>query len=163
MTALDRDFQRALDSLNLENIVLALTENEDGPKWSVEKAEATEAWYRRFLFLAYKYPRQDLIPSKDIDVFWHSHILHTQKYSDDCGSLFGGYLHHSPTSSREESSLANEDGCLSKTEALFVEHFGESPFIPRTSYAHKNFGLAAPCSKCGSRCGRYTNPLSGNM
>lgn len=61
-----------------------------------EQAEAAELWYRRFLWLCYKYPRQMHIPIMIIDIVWHAHILFTERYTGDCARLFGHYLHHRP-------------------------------------------------------------------
>ncbi len=38
----------------------------------------------------------DSIPFMAIDITWHTHILFTEKYFEDCGNIFGFYLHHSP-------------------------------------------------------------------
>jgi hypothetical protein len=35
-------------------------------------------------------------PSQDVDEFWHTHILDTEKYAGDCGSYFGRFIHHHP-------------------------------------------------------------------
>ena len=70
-------------NLDLEPIKVSLTHREEGPKWHLNKAELIEIWYRRFLYLVRLYPEKILVPCKDIDIFWHSHILDTQKYMTD--------------------------------------------------------------------------------
>jgi len=39
---------------------------------------------------------EDILLSKDVDEFWHTHILQTMKYHRDCETVFGKYLHHNP-------------------------------------------------------------------
>ena len=87
------EFSRNLD---LGSIKFSLTQREDGPNWSLSKAETLEVWYRRFLYLSSIYNDKVIVPSKDIDMFWHTHILDTQKYMLDCENLFGRYIHHFP-------------------------------------------------------------------
>jgi hypothetical protein len=51
-----------------------------------------------FLYLMYLYPEQPIIPTREIDIVWHFHILDTRKYAFDCKILFGYFLHHRPSS-----------------------------------------------------------------
>jgi hypothetical protein len=30
------------------------------------------------------------------DLIWHEHMLDTKRYAQDCGRLFGRFLHHVP-------------------------------------------------------------------
>ena len=89
-------FEKFNAELDLEPIIFSLTRREDGASWSVEKSRLMEKWYRRFLYLGYLYPGQSVVPTKNLDIFWHTHILDTQKYVDDCKNLFGHYFHHFP-------------------------------------------------------------------
>ncbi|MEM9245508.1 MAG: hypothetical protein AAGA67_07180 [Cyanobacteria bacterium P01_F01_bin.153] len=41
--------------------------------------------------------------SGDMDEVWHCHILQTQKYTNDCNTLFGYYLHHEAMSAPVQS------------------------------------------------------------
>jgi hypothetical protein len=67
-----------------------------GEGWSLEKANAVEKEYRRFLCLMKMYPEEDTAPLVDVDTFWHYHILDTMKYAADCEQAFGYFLHHYP-------------------------------------------------------------------
>jgi hypothetical protein len=64
--------------------------------WIQEDAQETCKQYRNYIFLNKKYSDILLPPSLDIDLFWHEHILDTQKYIYDCNIIFGRYLHHYP-------------------------------------------------------------------
>lgn len=81
-----------------------------------------EMEYRRFLFFVSTFPEKGVRPfSKEMDNFWHEHILHTKKYRADCQKIFGFYLDHSPTlSSKEEGcttcALSCSSNCLGSTK-----------------------------------------------
>ena len=70
--------------------------DEGGRGWSVETADKAEAKYKKWLFLKLKYENVLIPPPKDIDTFWHGHILDTQAYMRDTAAIFGQYVHHYP-------------------------------------------------------------------
>ncbi|RYE79875.1 MAG: glycine-rich domain-containing protein-like [Oxalobacteraceae bacterium] len=87
---------RAIMELDLVPIKVKLMHVESGEAWSLEKANAVEKEYRRFLCLMKMFPEEDTAPSVDVDTFWHYHILDTMKYARDCERAFGYFLHHYP-------------------------------------------------------------------
>ncbi|MBF0239891.1 MAG: hypothetical protein HQM12_19500 [SAR324 cluster bacterium] len=68
---------------------------ESGEAWSPERADAAEENYKRFLAVM-KVTGSQLVPNKDIDRFWHEHMLDTRRYVNDSFDLFGAFLHHYP-------------------------------------------------------------------
>ena len=79
---LETDLQVRIDRINaldLECVKFTLV----GAEWTVARADAAEAEYKRFLTLALKYSEQPLVPAGDIDDFWHTHVLNTSKYAAD--------------------------------------------------------------------------------
>ena len=135
------EFNRNLD---LESIKFSLTQREDGTNWPLNKAESLEVWYRRFLYLSSIYNDKVIVPSKDIDMFWHTHILDTQKYMLDCENLFGRYIHHFPYfGMRGEKDRNQLKKSFYETEELFLLHFSESPV---------SVGIA----DCGALCNEPT-------
>ena len=86
----------AVMELDLEPIKAKLMHVESGEGWSLDRANATEKEYRRFLCLMKMYPNEDTAPLVDVDTFWHYHILDTMKYARDCEQAFGYFLHHYP-------------------------------------------------------------------
>ena len=137
-------FDEFTNNLDLEPIKFSLTQREDGPNWSLNKAETLEVWYRRFLYLSSIYNEKVLVPSKDIDMFWHTHILDTQKYMLDCENLFGRYIHHFPYfGMRGEKDRNHLKKSFYETEELFLLHFRESPV---------SVGIA----DCGALCNEPT-------
>ncbi len=56
--------------------------------WSVFEVDANEFQYRQWLQLIRNHPDKLISPTKEIDLFWHHHILDTKKYFQDCRNLF---------------------------------------------------------------------------
>jgi hypothetical protein len=87
---------KAINDLDLEPIKVKLMHRESGEGWTLDKANAVEAEYRRFLILMKLYPSAAASPQFDVDIFWHYHILDTLKYAIDCQTIYGYFLHHFP-------------------------------------------------------------------
>ncbi len=86
----------AIQALDLDPIKLKLMDPEEGQGWSREYVERMEVAYKRFLTLLATHPEETLAAGKDVDKFWHGHILDTLKYAEDCDKVFGCFLHHFP-------------------------------------------------------------------
>lgn len=93
---MSNDDFKAIAELDLEPVKVKLMHRESGEGWSLERANALEFEYRRFLALMKKYPHEQTAPLVDVDTFWHYHILDTIKYAADCEAVFGYFLHHFP-------------------------------------------------------------------
>lgn len=87
---------KPIEDLDIEPIKFLLMDETDGLGWSLDKANYIGELYRTFLFLIYKYPDDGVVPTREIDSFWHYHILDTRKYHEDCKKIFGHYIHHNP-------------------------------------------------------------------
>ena len=81
--------------LNLEPIafLVALTE-----RWDVERIDAAELEYRCFLQLARDFPDRPIAPTRDVDTYWHCHVLTLGLYLEHCQKVFGRPLLHYPFS-----------------------------------------------------------------
>ena len=90
------DLFKAVMQLNLDPIKTKLMHEASGEGWSLEKANAVEKEYRRFLCLMKMYPDEDTAPLVDVDTLWHYHNLDTMNYAADCEQAFGCFLHHYP-------------------------------------------------------------------
>lgn len=131
---------KLVNSIDLEPIVYTLVCREDGPKWSLNKAKLVEQWYRQFLILSSVKPDTQIIPTKSIDIFWHTHILDTKKYMRDCDTIFNGYFHHFPylgLRSKKDAEAASK--AFHETLSLFEQYFQKLPY---DEYA-----------RCGDSCG----------
>lgn len=119
-------FQQKLDALDLESIARRLMHPEDGLGWSREQVTKAIARYKMFLYLMYLYPNGAIIPTREMDIVWHFHILDTRKYALDCEYLFGYFLHHRPGSGSTRS-LAQEyavERAFAATLGLFTKYCG---------------------------------------
>jgi hypothetical protein len=116
----------AIMKLDLTPIKVKLMHVESGEAWSVEKANAVEKEYRRFLCLMKMFPEEDTAPMVDVDTFWHYHILDTMKYARDCEQVFGYFLHHYPyvgLRGEDDEQLRLDSGERMRT--LYEATFGE--------------------------------------
>ena len=118
----------AIQALDLDPIKFKLMDREEGHGWSREYAEKTELAYKRFLTLLATHPEETLAPSKDVDKFWHGHILDTLKYANDCDKVFGCFLHHFPYfGMRGAEDAANLARAAETTQRLYEREFGRQP------------------------------------
>jgi hypothetical protein len=73
----------------------------------------------------YQDDAEDIMLSKDVDEFWHTHILQTMKYADDCQKVFGTFLHHNPhIGERTPEALEERAKLAEKTRLLYQKEFG---------------------------------------
>lgn len=117
--------ERAIEELDLEPMVAKCRENH---LWSDEEAEEAVMWYRNHLRLCYLYPDRAISAiSREADQLWHSHILDTIRYREDCQRIFGSFLEHRPIYGEptEDEHAAFED-----TLRLYEEVFGRRPSHP---------------------------------
>lgn len=93
------------------------------PRWQREAAEHTLKRYKNFLCLQHRHRDTPLVPKKDIDEFWHNHILFTENYTRDCLTIFGYYLHHRPALPGDD--LNELKAPFEHTKALYEASFQE--------------------------------------
>ena len=122
----------AIEQLDLDPIMFKLMDPEEGQGWSREKVERMALEYRRYLILLAKYPERTFAPTKDIDKFWHGHILDTMKYAEDCEKTFGYYVHHFPYfGMRGYADTKSHIAAANEMASFYAAEFGETAF--RTS------------------------------
>jgi len=114
-------------ALDLDPIKVKLMHVRSGEGWSLEKANAVEKEYRRFLYLMKTCPGEATVPLEDVDTFWHYHILDTMKYARDCEQVFGYFLHHYPyvgLGGEDDEQFRLDSGERMRT--LYEASFGEA-------------------------------------
>ena len=127
-------------SMDLEPIIYKLVHSEDGTSLVLEEADDAARRYRQYLELCLRYPDQIIVPTKQIDLVWHSHILDTGKYRQDCDQVFGYFLDHFPyLGLRGVDDAANLASSFIATNELFIRHFGVN--------------LIDSATRCGNQCG----------
>ena len=129
-------------ALDLEPVKVKLMHEASGEGWTLERANAAEFEYRRFLYLMKTYPREHTAPLVDVDIFWHYHILDTMKYHADCDAVFGYYLHHFPyIGLRGEDDEAAHVRVGQRMKQLYENTFGEdyvraaAPLLARSAHS----------------------------
>jgi hypothetical protein len=116
---------KAIANLDLDPIKAKLMHKESGEGWSLEKVNAVEVEYRRFLYLMKSFPNEETAPQVDVDTFWHYHILDTMKYAKDCEQAFGYFLHHYPyIGLRGEDDVAVQQRAGERMRELYEATFG---------------------------------------
>ncbi len=149
------DLKCAIDALDLDPIKFKLMHPDGDRGWSREYADIVERQYRNFLFLSVT-SQIAIVPTKDIDDFWHAHILDTAKYFKDCEKVFGFYLHHFPyfgiRSDEDEQCLQTS---FRDTQQLWHETFGE-PMAHSGSHGET-------CGVCGGSCTACSAIIPGHQ
>lgn len=135
---------KAINNLDLGPIKYKLVHETE---LSLAEVRIMEKQYRQFLMLIHLYPKTSIIPTESIDKIWHTHILDTQKYREDCNEIFGKFIDHFPylglRGAKDEELLKKS---FEKSAELFLMEFSE----PITG-----------ASKCGeTKCGGCSHRLS---
>jgi hypothetical protein len=142
MTTPDEEFELKLANLDLEPIVAKLI-SDDGPGWTLERADRVAAEYRKYLALNFYYPGLSNVTNREVDEFWHTHILDTYKYAEDCQNLLGRFLHHFPYFGlRGEQDKKNLDVAFSETKQRIQSLYPNDG---------QKYGLAAGCDPTAVR------------
>jgi hypothetical protein len=137
---------KAIADLDLDPIKVKLMHVESGEGWSLERVNAVEVEYRRFLYLMKMYPNEETAPQVDVDTFWHYHILDTMKYAKDCQQAFGYFLHHYPyIGLRGEDDVAVQQRAGERMRELYAEAFG-APMTEGQAWC----GAAVQAAWCGA-------------
>jgi len=124
-----QDAIAAIQALDLEAVKSRVMDAELGEGWTRQYADSIEAAYKTYLTMLVKYPdhAEDILLSKDVDEFWHTHILQTRKYSDDCRKAFGNYLHHEPhVGERTPADHEKRIALAETTRRLYQQEFGDA-------------------------------------
>ena len=122
-----------------------------GEGWSLERANAVECEYRRFLYLMKMFPNESTAPLVDVDTFWHYHILDTMKYAADCERAFGYFLHHYPyvgMGGEADEQVRVDSGA--RMGELYEATFGETYPALRMETAYCGSAVKAGLAYCGS-------------
>jgi hypothetical protein len=115
----------AIDTLKLDDVLSRVIEDRH---WTEAQANEALAWYRNFLWLAYKRADSRILAiNKDSDDLWHAHITYTKRYSADCRRIFGRFLDHTPIA----GGLSNRNRKLfDQALEWYQEEFDAIPPVP---------------------------------
>jgi hypothetical protein len=138
---------RHIDALDLEPIVYKLMHPEPGhAALSLAEADQDVALYRCFLKLCVLHPTATIVPTRQLDHVWHTHMLDTAKYRADCDLVFGHFMDHFPYAGLrgEEDRRAWRDD-FAQTRRLFRRHFGVNIGSQPAASACRNHGDVSDC------------------
>jgi len=118
---------RTWDFLRIIRFFRSLPENEELTDDEVEELIDN---YCRFIAMCAHY-REPLAISRQVDPFWHAHVLHTVDYAAFCDKVAGGMLHHYPVVRGVIHEKLRKD-YLERTIGMYRLAFGEpdSRFFP---------------------------------
>lgn len=124
-TIIETGIHPLIDDLDFSRIRHKLMQSDDENGWSFEQCESAEREYKRFLTLIKLNPGMELVPTKQMDKFWHQHILDTYAYEKDCKKVLGYFLHHFPYfgiyGKNDKENLSNT---FEKTKEIYARTFG---------------------------------------
>ncbi len=83
----------AISSIDLTPIMLTVSKKQG---WNDEVSQLMEIAYKGYLHLCKTFPEQTFVPTPAMDEVWHTHMLDSIKYMQDCDNTIGSYLHHFP-------------------------------------------------------------------
>ena len=115
-----------LNSLDLTMVKRKLMDVDEGQGWDQEYVDIVEQRYLRYLCMLYLDPNGSVVPTTDIDLFWHQHILDTRAYARDCQRVFGYFVHHFPYfGMRGEEDAKDLLSSFEDTKVAYRRLFGE--------------------------------------
>lgn len=156
----DLIFEKAMkliNSINLTMVKMKLMDEEEGQGWDLDYTNYVEERYKRYLYMIYINPQGSIVPTKEIDLFWHQHILDTRAYAKHCHQIFGEFLHHFPYfGMRGEEDAQDLQNSFEDTKLLYFKLFGED-YCREYTNGSKN----SSCHKCGSTCHKCASGCSG--
>ena len=93
--------------------------------WSLEHRQRGLRRYEMWLHLKQRHPKQRLAPTRDIDLFWHLHMLSPVAYHRDCMRLFGRLMDHDGGFGKGTGELEVLQVVFAETAALWEADYGE--------------------------------------
>lgn len=101
--------QQYLTPLDAQRITKRIAKDHSMP---LERAAKVLEGAVQFLELAAKNPKQNFVPSQEVDKGWHTLLMYTRTYQALCLKLNGGFIHHEPSDGERKP----EAGGLKRTK-----------------------------------------------
>lgn len=82
----------------------------------------------------------ELSPSEQVDIAWHTFVLHTREYADFCSRIAGCFIHHEPHDDTRDQVSDSSASLIRTLAAITAAGFVTDP------------ELWAVTAKCSDRC-----------
>src|SRR4051812_25707666 len=82
--------------------------------------------YLKWLQMKQRHPKDRLAPTRDIDLFWHLHMLSPVAYHRDCMRLFGRLLDHDGGFGKGPGELLRLQEVFTRSALLWEAAYGEA-------------------------------------
>lgn len=122
LTPIDPDVWNRVAALDLTPVAQQLI---DYRGWTPERTASIERRYRRFLYLKTTMPEGSASPTREVDEFWHQHIINTRRYGPDCEAVAGRFLHHTLLSPDDPAEAGALNAVWLATQAIYESLFEE--------------------------------------
>lgn len=141
---------RELPKLGVD-LLRASHRSDDFPQeWTQAQRERSLERYLRWLALKQQHPTARLAPTRDIDLFWHLHMLSPVAYHRDCQRLFGRLLDHDGGFGKGEGELEQLGVVFTETTRLWERAYNE-PYGEDGRWASE-VGPTKCWHDCSGRC-----------
>lgn len=132
------------------DLVAASYRSDDFPSdWTREMRNRSHERYLRWLRLKQLHPTARLAPTRDIDFFWHLHMLAPVAYHRDCMRLFGKILDHDGGFGKGPGELPRLREVFLATAQLWERTYGE-PYREDGRWIHET--MTDCWHDCSDRC-----------
>ncbi|RYZ17712.1 MAG: glycine-rich domain-containing protein-like [Myxococcaceae bacterium] len=126
--------------------------SEDFPAdWTDAQRRHSLDRYEKWLLLKVKHPDARLAPTRDIDRFWHLHMLSPVAYVNDCQRLFGQLLDHDGGFGHDPAELPELKRVFRETATLWEAAY-EQPYREDGRWEHDETALTSCWHNCSNRC-----------
>jgi hypothetical protein len=115
----------------------------DHPEISLPMADRIVTQTAAFLATCGAHAGLPLVPSEQVDIGWHTFILHTEEYTEFCNRVAGRYLHHTPDEPEE-----GEPGKAAAARQRTLDAIEDAGYV----VDHELWPDAAKCSQCYNGC-----------
>lgn len=118
--------------------------------WTDEQRRTSLRRYVQWLTLKRDNPRSRLAPTRDIDLFWHLHMLRPVAYHRDCMRLIGRILDHDGGFGKGEGELPQLQEVFTITAEMWEARFG-APYREDGMWIRDAVATDC-CHDCKDRC-----------
>lgn len=124
-TCVDMDFFDRLRTIDWQAIFYRTINSDESQHLTLIQIITAIAKYGLFLSLIHRYQYMKVVPTQELDLVLHAHMLDTYKFKIDCQTLFGTRLNHIAGVGRGEAERQEWLKNFSYTCYLFEQNFGK--------------------------------------